>query len=138
MANTELQNQLAQLLENSKSYQSLDALKKGEMKMKLMNLPEEQMHQAIEVFIEEQKKMAAATQEVTDASGEVKQQSKRLHTMSLKIQSDKELEESARSSEEILKSLPSTIRKKGCFGVVVILLVPVAAVLLQHILSQHS
>jgi hypothetical protein len=137
MANTELQNQLTALLETSPSYLSLDAMKKGEMKVKLLSLPDEQMQQAIEVFLEEQKKMAVVEKEISEASGVVKQQGHRLHTLMLKTQTEEEQQESSRSSEEILKQLPSAVRKKGCMAMVAVLVLPVGALLLTQFFGIH-
>lgn len=137
MPNTELQNQLTQLLETSPSYLSLDVMKKGEMRMKLLSLPEEQMHQAIEVFLEEQKKMYTVEKEISDASGTVKQQGRRLHTLLLRNQTEEEQKESSRSSEDILKQLPSAVRKKACMGMVVVLVLPIGAILFTHFFGIH-
>lgn len=137
MPNTELQNQLTQLLETSPSYLSLDVMKKGEMKMKLLSLPEEQMHQAIEVFLEEQKKMYSVEKEISDVSGSVKQQGRRLHTLLLQKKTEEEQKESSRTSEDILKQLPSAVRKKACMGMVVVLVLPIGAILFTHFFGIH-
>lgn len=137
MPNTDLQNQLTQLMESSPSYLTLDVMKRGEMKIRLMGLPELQMQQAVEVFLEEQKKMFSVEKEILDASGSVKQQGRRLHTLLLQNQSEEEQKESSRSSEEILKQLPAAVRKKACMGMVVILVLPVGAILFTHFFGIH-
>ncbi|MCC7197055.1 hypothetical protein IT413_02545 [Candidatus Peregrinibacteria bacterium] len=137
MPNTELQNQLIQIMESSPSYLSLDAMKKGEMKMKLLSLPEEQIHQAIAVFMEEKKNMYSAEQEISHASSSVKQEGHRLHTLLLQKETDEEQEESSRSSEEILKQLTTATKKKGCMGVLAILALPFGALLLSNFFGVH-
>jgi len=107
------------------------------MKVKLLSLPEEQMHQAIEVFLEEQRKMSSVDKEISDASGAVKQQGHRLHSLLLQKKSDEELEESARSSEAILKQLPHAARGKTCIGMVALFVLPVGALLLTHFFGIH-
>lgn len=134
---TELQNQLTQLMESSPSYLSLDVMKKGEMKIRLMSLPELQMQQAVEVFLDEQKKMSSVEKEISDASGSVKQQGRRLHTLLLQKKTEEEQKESSRSSEEILKQLPAAARKKACMGMIVVLVLPVGAILFTHFFGIH-
>lgn len=105
MANTELKNELTELLENAESVKSLEPMKRGALKDKLLSLPDKGMRQAVEQLKDEREKLTVATEEMRKMSAEARNETRTLHALSMNERRKEETVESHEQSEEILEGL---------------------------------
>jgi|WetSurMetagenome_2_1015567.scaffolds.fasta_scaffold334782_2 hypothetical protein len=113
MSTLELKKELGDLLDDAQSVQSLDPLKRGALKDKLLSLPDKNMRQAVEQLRDEKVKMAKAASEITKMSVEARNEARALHSLALKEQRKGEALESEDESELILEGLK---KEKGSSG----------------------
>jgi DNA-directed RNA polymerase subunit F len=140
MANAELKNELNDLLENAESVKSLDPMKRGALKDKLLSLPDMKMRQAIEQLKDEGRELEAEDRDLAVKGVEARNEARTLHTLMLKEQRKGETAESLEKSEKILDELkkePADTAKKGRGGllaiVLLLMLVAAAALILKYL-----
>lgn len=134
MTDEQLKQELTQLMDSSESIAALDPVKRGDLRDKIMHLPEKQMRQVAEQLKDEKQKLAENDERLVKIGEEARNESRTLHTLSLKSQREVERKESDASSESVLKQLSHT-KKAGCMGLMMIMTLPTVAALFHHIFS---
>jgi uncharacterized membrane protein YgaE (UPF0421/DUF939 family) len=138
MPSEELKNELSGLLDDAESVKSLDAMARGELKDRLLSLPDKGMRQVIEQLKDEREKLAAVGKEITAMNTEAKNEARTLHALMAREQREGEAIESNEQSESILKDLHKEApEKKGVMKRMALLIALLAAAATAVVLLKY-